>query len=410
MDVTDDQSSATNIGLGIMQTTPDEFTMADIHKALPFPLVDGSPRESAVQLVVSSLLRNAVFSRLMEIRNKGWNNPKGDEYFNRQRKEADRGDKKNEKWFFTMMKDISDQMQKKTGALRPEELDALTLQILDLCMAPGAFTLSVMRHNRHRNVLAHGITLPEKDGGHPLWVDTSKVQVEELDLTMLATEFGCETIPRSHPDHDLFLTKQPFCDQQFQLILCDGQVLRNTVHPRSEHRERFEARRLAAAQLILALQRIMPGGTIVMLLHKVEALETIQLLFEFDSFSEIQLFKPIKHHEIRSSFYLIAKKVQPHADTAQAALKEWREDWYRSTFGGEKDKNVDMERIQYVLDTFGGRLIELGEPIWKHQADALAEKAFTRGTEEAINSASTEATPPIVTGSAPNRYVPPHRR
>lgn len=282
-------------------------------------------------------------------------------------------------------------------------------------MAPGAFTLSALNYNRDRTVVAHGITLPVKDGGHPLLVDRSRVQVEEMDLTMLATEFGCETIPQSHPDRDLFLTKQPFCDQQFQLILCDGQVLRNTLHPRSEHREGFEARRLANAQLILALQRIMPGGTIVMLLHKVEACDTIQLLYQFDSFSEVQLFKPIKHHEIRSSFYLIAKNVQPHAKTAQAVLKDWRKDWYHSTFGGEngtgeKDMNVDMEHMQDILDKFGGSLIEMGEPVWKLQADALAAKDFTRGVEETVDPASTTANSPAVFATAPQRYVPPHRR
>lgn len=315
-----------------------------------------------------------------------------------------------------MMKDIGAQMQKKTGALTPGELDASVFQMLDLCMAPGAFTLSVMSHNRHRNVLAHGITLPVRDGGHQLLVDRSQVRVEELDITMLATEFGCETIPQSHPDHGLFLTQQPFCDQQFQLILCDGQVLRNTVHPRSEHREIFEARRLADAQLILALQRIMPGGTIVMLLHKAEAYDTIELLHQFDSFSEIQLFKPIKHHQIRSSFYLIAKDVQPHAETAQAALKEWKKDWYRSTFGGEngtgeKDKDIDMKRAQDILDKFGGRLVEMAEPLWKLQADALAAKDFTRGVEGAVDPpVPTAANLPAVSGTAPPRYVPPHKR
>lgn len=216
-------------------------------------------------------------------------------------------------------------------------------------------------------------------------------------------------------DHDIFLAQLPFHGQQFQLILCDGQVLRNTLHPRGEHREAFEARRLADSQLILALQLIKHGGPIVMLLHKVEAWDTIELLYQFDSFSEIQLFKPRKHHEIRSSFYLIAKNVQPYANAAQAALKEWKEDWYRSTFGGEsgtgeKNSNHDIERMQGILDKFGGRLIEMAEPLWKIQADALAAKDFTRGLVEAVDPASTTADSPVVSETAPKRYVPPHKR
>lgn len=299
-------------------------------------------------------------------------------------------------------------MQRKTGALRPGKLGAPTFQILDLCMAPGAFTISALNYNP--GSFAYGITLPTKDGGHELQIKSTKVLVKELDVTMLATEFSCETIPESHPDRDLFLTEQPFADQRFQLILCDGQVLRSTLHRRSEHREAFEARRLADSQLILALHRIMPGGTIVILLHKAEACDTIDLLQQFKSFSEIELFKPIKHHAIKSSLYLVAKNVQPHAEAAQAALKEWKEDWYRSTFGGEKGtgeklKYEKIERMQEILDEFGGRLIEMAEPLWEIQADALAAKDFTRDVEEAPDSVSTTATPP-----ASKRYVPPHKR
>jgi hypothetical protein len=55
----------------------------------------------------------------------------------------------------------------------------------------------------------------------------------------------------------------------------------------------------------------------VILLHNIEAWNTCTLLKAFDSFSSIVLFKPEKKYATRSSFYLVAKNVQPESEPAK---------------------------------------------------------------------------------------------
>jgi len=59
-----------------------------------------------------------------------------------------------------------------------------------------------------------------------------------------------------------------------------------------------EARRLAVTQLAIGLEHVKIGGTMVVLLHKVEATDTVSLLYRFSKFSSVKLFKPT----VKSSF------------------------------------------------------------------------------------------------------------
>jgi hypothetical protein len=64
----------------------------------------------------------------------------------------------------------------------------------------------------------------------------------------------------------------------------------------------------------------------------------------------------------------VATNVQPEAESAKAALQEWKKSWYCATFGGdkegagEKDIEMDVEAVKKVLDEFGPKLIELTPP------------------------------------------------
>jgi hypothetical protein len=131
------------------------------------------------------------------------------------------------------------------------------------------------------------------------------------------------------------------------------------------------------------MQRIIPGGTMAVLLRRPDAWDVVHLLHQFNSFANIQLFKPYKKHAVRSTFYLVAKNVQPEAESAIAALEEWKKSWSRATFGGdegtgEKDPEMDVEAVKKVLDEFGPKLIELAIPVWKIQAGALERQDFTK--------------------------------
>ena len=68
-------------------------------------------------------------------------------------------------------------------------------------MAPGGFSATVLKYNESAQI--HGLSLPDKDGGHgillPGWEEDPRVEVQLLDVTMLAAEFGYPYL--IHPRH-----------------------------------------------------------------------------------------------------------------------------------------------------------------------------------------------------------------
>jgi 23S rRNA U2552 (ribose-2'-O)-methylase RlmE/FtsJ len=187
---------------------------------------------------------------------------------------------------------------------------------LDLCMAPGGFLAYFFK--RFPNGRADAITLPEKEGGHEVLLSlgelASQVQVRFADVTMFAGELGVQDIPKGHPEEQNFLVSWPYSEQSYDLILCDGQALR--TQNLAEYRKTCEQSRLFNAQLVLALKRVRPGGTIIALLHRSHKWRTFSLLQEFSKFSDIQLFKHEKFHAEKSSFYLVAKNMRPRSQEA----------------------------------------------------------------------------------------------
>ena len=120
-----------------------------------------------------------------------------------------------------------------------------------------------------------------------------------------------------------------------------------------------------------------------MLLHKIEAWDTMELLYLFSLFADIEVFKPVKKHAIRSTFYLVAKNVRPDEEAASVAVGAWRRAWWNATFGGEEGTGagrigVDDEYMRSVIDEFGERFAMLAKPVWKIQMDALERSDFVR--------------------------------
>lgn len=237
-----------------------------------------------------------------------------------------------------MMGEIAKEMNDATQFItdievrRKNEHFAPPPKVLDLCMAPGGFADQV-RQGLSPLAVVNGITLPLSLGGHELLLENStRLKVEFLDITMLAAEMGVTVsdIPLDHPEIDSFLFSRPFINQTFDLILCDGQVLR--THKRLEYREKTEALRLCMSQLVFALQHIKSGGTVAMLLHRVHCIQTLNIIYAFHKFSSnVELYKPIKYHAMRSSFYLVAKGVNPQSVHALHAVNEWKTDWASCT-------------------------------------------------------------------------------
>lgn len=267
--------------------------------------------------------------------------------------------------------------------------------VLDLCMAPGGYTAAVLDRNRDASVCA--LTLPQHLGGHRIIhpKDTG-LQVMFEDITMLYKEFGLTDIPQDHPNLLKFSDKRWWYGKEFDLIFCDGQALRTHEPNIGVYGRQVEALRLNVSQLILAMQRMKRGGTLIMLLHHMDSYETIKILRVFDEIARIQLFKPLLSHMNRSSFYLIAKNVEPGHLEAVVAVNEWKKVWKDLTFpvldedGQALPPKIASEpevvgEVSDLLDTLGERIIELGEPIWQIQKEALATANWTR-RKEAMDS------------------------
>ncbi|KAH7349226.1 hypothetical protein BKA66DRAFT_431577 [Pyrenochaeta sp. MPI-SDFR-AT-0127] len=312
---------------------------------------DTMPNRSPNAIVKEYLLENvAVFRELTDLRRRGWENPQGDNHFKAQRSRADHADDSGKRIFYNMMFQIGDELHNTTSALRPASALDRHLSVLDLCMAPGGFTASILKVNCNARV--YGISLPVSQGGHeillPRWQGDPRIQVSFLDITMLSAEMDVTNIPSEHPDATNFLSYRPFHGKTFDLIFCDGQVLR--MHSRAEYREKREAWRLLTSQLVLALQRVKKDGTIVALLHKLDAWDTVALLHTLSKFSSLRLFKPRKKHAIRSSFYVVAERMQPESLCFLTAIATWKKEWYTATFGSDAEYEENRVRTESIVD------------------------------------------------------------
>ncbi|KAI1393117.1 uncharacterized protein F4822DRAFT_439325 [Hypoxylon trugodes] len=322
------------------------------------------------------LERSADFRELTELRRKGWENPEGDVYFRNQRRNADNCDDQTAQHFFRMMMKIGEEIHQSTNAFAIRSREP---RILDMCMAPGGFLATALKHNPGAKGLA--FSLPPSSGGHRVLIqNSSAVEQRFLDITMLAADMGVEEIPKDHPDAGNFLSQQLRPNQLFDLALCDGQVLR--THERSEYREKRESRRLTVVQLALSLEYLRPGGAMVVLLHRLEAWDTADLLRAFCKFATVRTLKPTTSHTRRSSFYMVATRIQSRHPEAIRLVESWKNIWKIATFGSDEDYQRalrnDSSNAEKLLEEFGPRLERSGSRIWKVQSNALAKAPWCK--------------------------------
>ncbi|KAJ5210978.1 hypothetical protein N7491_010793 [Penicillium cf. griseofulvum] len=263
------------------------------------------------------------------------------------------------------------------------KLDSPSSSMLDLCMAPGGFTATAA--TELPRPLIDAVTLPVKIGGYEVMAKNICQNIIYADITMYPTEMACqEDIPTAHPDSSIFELCQPFLYNRYDIAICGGAVGRD--HPRESYRSNCEAQRLMVSQLVFAMHRLKPGGSIVLLLHRVESWETVCILHAFNQFSDIQLYKHPKAHAIKSSFYLVAKKVNLEHHAARESMKYWKNLWKYLTFKEFEEvpfARSDLYRsddafVETIRDSFGPQFLRLAEPIWKVQAEALRNAPFMR--------------------------------
>jgi 23S rRNA U2552 (ribose-2'-O)-methylase RlmE/FtsJ len=276
-----------------------------------------------------------------------------------------------------MMKEIGEEMHQSTSAMAISE--TINPSILDMCMAPGGFLSTALQKNPGASALA--LSLPISEGGHRVLLpNRSNLTLEFLDITMLAGDMGVRDFSAEHPDASNMLPQRFDPAQLFDLILCDGHVLR--THVRAAYREMRETRRLTVTQLAIGLEHVKCGGNMIVLLHKVEAIHNVFLLYTFSKFSSVKLFKPKKHHGKRSSFYMIATNIQSQHGEAILAVKEWKRQWSIATFGSDTEYEDEFSParldVEKLLNDFGKELIQLGRDVWATQASPLQKAPFIK--------------------------------
>lgn len=308
----------------------------------------------------------------------------GDEPFQKQRERADNADEEISRGFFKIMRGIGDEMQKTLGVMSLTDPG----KILDLCMAPGGYSASALKFSPWASV--SGATLPEEVGGLKLFVHDefkeARIRVWQGDLTSLVGDMGMDNddIVEEHDGFGKFQKDKVWGGEKFDLVFCDGQVLRTHTKGMKEYRQRCEKRRLTCSQLLIALQYVKIGGTMVILLHKLYLWDTLLIVRAFDKFAHIAIFKPSTTHKSRGSFYLVAKNIQPHHENALEATQTWSEAWKDATFRGSAGEGEEVafpadrnestilgEQVRRVMNEFGERLITLGENAWKIQTQAI---------------------------------------
>ncbi|MCJ1427067.1 hypothetical protein MMC29_004970 [Sticta canariensis] len=347
-------------------------------------LTSRSPKLSDANNVVRQFLRDNVedFCSLDDLRTHVWNSPEADKHFQKLQQNADTADDSTKEKFYDMNQRLGQELDDKTQAFYVRKKLGAAVTSLNLCMAPGGYTWYFLERNP--TARSFGITLPTEDGGHPMYLpygkDDERVELEFMDITMLTSEFGTpiEDVPALHPEADKFSSDRPFLGKFFDLVICDGQVLRVHKHQRSPSREIV---RLLVSQLILGLQRIKPGGTFIILLHKIDAWDSMVLLQTFETFSQIQVYKSEKVHAGRSSFYLVAKYVRSDSPEAKKAVNQWKSVWWRVTFAGDSGTGLDPDEpddqeIKDGLADYGQRLCQLARPIWSIQLKAMKNAKF----------------------------------
>ncbi|KAH0441157.1 hypothetical protein CcaCcLH18_02067 [Colletotrichum camelliae] len=342
----------------------------------------GTPGAVIVQYLTQ---HSPEFAELSKLRKIGWENPAGDCSFQQQRARATNPKTNTKLHFYDMMKRIGTEMQRTTGALKIKSPASDIPQILDMGMAPGGFLATAMKLNENSGAKAIGFSLPIADGGYQSLVPKSKdIDVRYLDVTMLAADLGFENIPIDHPDAGKFLPRQFEPGQKFDLVICSSSVVRE--HDVDDYRKKTKPRRLTTSQLALGLERLNPGGTMIVLFHKVEAWTTVLQLYRFRKFcKKVLLFKPTKGHTKRSSFYMVATGVQSRDPEAILTVERWKQIWRAATLDVEGTgailRELDKEEPspEEILEEFGEDLVRLGKRAWSIQADALRNAPFITG-------------------------------
>jgi hypothetical protein len=240
---------------------------------------------------------------------------------------------------------------------------------------PGGFTSYVLDQNAKARGL--GISLEVEKGGHECLLESYHRDLEarfsllSADLTYFRLGPASTDDPRLKP-----LPTEIECPS-CKLVILDGHFLR-----KQENGRKWDYDRLLISQLVMGLQAVKAGGTIVLKLSRPDAVHTAKLLYMLDMISNsLTTCKPRSMHANRGTFYAIAKGVRLGADAKRfpAIIEGLKRLWSELTYGGDDGcgrflDETDLDFIictEELIDSYLARLIELGRDIWMVQAHHL---------------------------------------
>ncbi|KAI0699636.1 hypothetical protein C8T65DRAFT_613505 [Cerioporus squamosus] len=327
---------------------------------------------------------------LVALRSKGWEDDNLDGYFKTLRKIADSPTKQAEHTWFEKMRNIMAELDNAANFVHPNP--STKVRFLDVGCAPGGFSSYVLQSVPSARGI--GISLPERMGGHALLLEQylrrryTHIQrdILEYDLSPAVSPIDLSNRPRKRLRDDFI--------GHFPLVILDGHALRTYQHPSiatlSADADVLKAAhgayrdRLLITQIIIALESVSRGGTIVTRLSHIECFPASQLLFLLDSISdELVLHKPQTMHASRGTSYVIAKGVFRSEEQAgkrglylQALRALWSEMQQGGPFNGVGRMLVegDLDFVadaEAILDEYVDRLVELGRQTWATQVAGL---------------------------------------
>ncbi|PPQ71833.1 hypothetical protein CVT26_007043 [Gymnopilus dilepis] len=309
-----------------------------------------------------------ILQRLLTLQIKGWNHDVAEQHFQQQRHTADNASSELNIIWFTRMKGVLQEIDQRLHVVLAYE----PMKFLDLGCCPGGFSSYVLEKNPCAR--GRGISLPVDEGGHKFALENHFQSRFELTCHNL-TSYQMAT---SYIDDDRFQDlPSDICDQSYALILLDGHQLRTQTSSLP-----WDVDRLLISQMIIALESVKEGGTIVIKLplpHKPLAAKILYLLRVLST--KLCVWKPRSMHSNRGTFYAVAKGVGKGLEgwrlpEMTSALKEV---WTELTFGGDDGTGrfISPEDFDFLITTEDliashlDWLMQLGTCLWRVQEDSL---------------------------------------